>query len=769
MYRNVVVSVVSLSLYLVTNIVFANGEKNTSSEQQTKRNSVTTYSIPAVLSETEFSKSEELIEFLQRPDVKKELTSLARQVFENIDDIEELPSRYKMALWSILGQNQSLYDFIARADKPMEHFHYTVRAKAKELDSVSPKVTGVLERLLPTITDEELYQASNSMLWQLSLGRDYLLYLINSAKQEQSLTQNSLLNLIYNFEYYWVYADLKPVAEEQVEQEVFNRFDIQSDVLITTPDGVELSAVVVTKKGAKKKRPTALQFTIYANKDYHISNALHAASHGYNAVFANSRGKRQSSNPITPWRYDGEDANRVIDWISRQSWSDERVVMYGGSYNGFTTWAATKHRHPSLKAIAAFAAASPITGLPVQNNVFLTPNYEWYFFVTNNKNMDDSVYADYQRWSKLKTNLFESGRAFKDIDAIDGQPNPWFQELIKHPEYDEYYQAMAPWQEDYAKIDIPVLSVTGYFDPGQVSALDFLKRHYKHKPDANHTLLIGPYSHRGAQGKADTSFSNIEIDPVALHKDTEELTFQWFDHILYGMEKPQLLKDKVNYQLMGSNKWLHHSSYSELNQQGIGYYLSFEGEQGKLVNSEPKQHTKVTQVVDLANREVQHNLSPWPIVQDKLVAETGVVYRSEPFAKAMQYAGEPGGYFDISINKRDVDLGFSLYQQKPNGELQLLSHYLGRASYARDMSQRQLLLPNKKTRVPLANGQMMAQVIEQGSRLVLVVDVNKNEFAQVNMGTGKDVSEEVIADGKNKLEITWHSSSKLHLPIKPLI
>ena len=767
MMRKLLLTGLTMALCFASDIGAANEQteiKSAGSQIQ-----IDTYAVPEFIRSTKFTDSAQLIAYLQDPKVKKEVASLAQTMFSNIADIDALPPRYKMALWSILGQSSSLLNYIEASDKPMEHFHYLVRTKAKALDSTEPKVQQVLNQLLPSISDEALYQASNSMLWQLDLGRDYLMYLINNAKQQNQLNQDRLLTLIFNFEYYWVYADLQPLAKQKVKEETYRRFDIQTDVVIKTPDGVELSAVVVTKKGEKKKRPTAMVFTIYANEGYHVSNAVHAASHGYNAVFANSRGKRMSNNAITPWRYDGEDATRVIDWITKQDWSDQRVVMYGGSYNGFTTWAATKHRHPGLKAIAAYAAASPITGLPVQNNIFLTPNYEWYFFVTNNKTMDDSVYSEHQRWSELKTNLFKSGRAFNDIDAIDGEPNPWFQELLQHPDYDEYYQAMAPWQEEYSKIDIPVLSVTGYFDPGQVSALDFVKRHYQYKPDANHTLLIGPYSHNGAQGRADFAFSNVKIDPVALQKDTEELTFEWFNHVLYGTKKPKLLQGKVNYQLMGSNQWVHHDSYQALNQEGIAYHLNVVGEQGHLVTELPKPASKVTQVVDLADRETQHNLSPWPMVQRELKAETGVVFRSEPFNETMQYAGEPTGYFDISINKKDVDIGFTLYQQKANGELHVLSHYLGRASYANDMSQRQLLTPHKKTRVPVINGQMMAQVIDKGSRIILVLDVNKNQNAQVNMGTGKDVSVETIADGKEKLTITWHSSSALHLPIKPMI
>ena len=47
------------------------------------------------------------------------------------------------------------------------------------------------------------------------------------------------------------------------------------------------------------------------------------------------RAKRTAPR-VDPIQHDGEDARAVIDWIAKQSWSDGRVGMYGGSYSGFT-------------------------------------------------------------------------------------------------------------------------------------------------------------------------------------------------------------------------------------------------------------------------------------------------------------------------------------------------------------------------------------------------------------------------------------------------
>ena len=60
---------------------------------------------------------------------------------------------------------------------------------------------------------------------------------------------------------------------------------------------------------------------------------------------------------------------------------------------------------------------------------------------------------------------------------------------------------------------------------------------------------------------------------------------------------------------------------------------------------------------------------------------------------------------------------------------------------------------------------MTAKLIEKGSRLVMVLNVNKNANAQVNLGSGKDVSDETIADAGEPLEIKWFSDSVINIPL----
>ena len=743
---------------------------------QAKDSQAPVFETPAALVLSEMATKQDAKKLMDSTDLLGQLQVLAKQIDSN--SYSEFSDSDKIAIDSLANQPAKVIANIESNKYPLNFFHYNLYAQAQALANVrgSIKLTSIDQGLLQLATDsltglsdENLHKIGYTLGWSLSMGQDYMFDLFKAYKNNKTLTLKQTAHLLSNFQLYKVYQKILPVALPIVEAEQNKRYTVNSDVLVKTPDGATISVIVVRKRGDTQKRPSAFQFSIYADEDWEIKEAMHAAAHGYVGVIANTRGKGRSPDTIIPWEHDGKDATAVIGWISKQSWSDSRVAMYGGSYLGFTQWAAAKHLHPALKTIVPYEAANLMTGLPVENNIFITPNYQWAFHVTNNKTMDHSVYADWKHWQEVYDELFESGRAFNDIDKIEGNPNPWFQKWLSHPSYDSYYQSMLPYQQDYQKINIPVLTITGYFG-ASISAVDFLTNHYQYNKNADHTLLIGPYSHGTAQGIPRSHHSNYQLDDVALEKDTKEITFQWFDHVLFDKPKPELLKDKVNYQLMGSNTWQHKSSFAELNKQAVTYHLGTTLDNNEHYSLTTKQQnatdfTKLT--VDMSERKNQHNVKSWQVIQKELKEPNGLIFTTEPFSTAQQLAGSITGHFALAINKKDVDIGFKFYELKENGETFQLAHYISRASYANDMSKRQLLTPNKKTIVPIINSTMTAKLIEKGSRLVLVLNVNKNTGAQVNMGTGKDVSHETIADAGAPLEVKWFSDSQINIPITP--
>lgn len=591
---------------------------------------------------------------------------------------------------------------------------------------------------------------------------------ISALAGKEKLKPDEALDLIGRYVQFEVYRAAAPFSGPLIVEDDNARYIIERGALIKTPDGATLSAIVVRPKKATTPLPAAFEFTIYADLGRDLGDPKFAASRGYAGVLVHARGKGLSPDKIDPYEHEVDDTRAAIDWISKQPWSNGAVGMYGGSYNGYAAWAATKKLHPALRAIVPYAAAIPGFGLPMENNVFNNANYGWAFYVSNNKYLDQITYNQPERWRSLNTNWYLSGRPYRDIDKIDGTLNPLLQRWLNHPSFDSYWQAKIPFGDDFAKIDIPVLTITGYYDDGQLSAMWYLREHYRHNPSAQHYLLIGPYDHFGTQGSIKPSLlRGYQVDPVAQF-DTPEITFQFLDYVMRGGPKPTMLKDKINYEVMGANTWKHARSLQAMSSANLRLYLSSvkDGGRYRLAEAKPAAQRFIEQTVDLADRTTSNNdYYPFPIVRDALQPATGLVFVSDPLTAPLEISGSFSGELKISINKKDVDLGVSLYELSPDGKVMQLSYYLGRASYANDMTTRKLLAPGEKRSVPLGATRMTSRQLLAGSRLLVVADVNKNSFHQVNHGTGGDVSAESVKDAGEPLRVRWYADSYIDLPV----
>ncbi|HEX4648589.1 MAG TPA: CocE/NonD family hydrolase [Steroidobacteraceae bacterium] len=547
-----------------------------------------------------------------------------------------------------------------------------------------------------------------------------------------------------------------------------SRYEIEDHVLIRTADGATLSATVVRPRAGAPRLPALLTLDIYTDPAEYIRRCEDAADHGYVGVIADTRGKRLSRDPIVPYEHEASDADAVIEWIAKQPWSNGEVGMRGGSYSGFSAWAAAKHLPAALRTIAVSAAAIPGLGLPMYNNVFLNANYGWGFYVSDNTLLDEKTYGDASRWQQLPVRWFASGRRYRDIDRIDGTPNPLLQRWLDHPAFDAYWQAMVPWKSDFARIDIPVLTITGYYDDGQISALEYVRQHYRFNPHARHYVVIGPYDHFGTHRahKADV-LRGYAIDPVAQFS-TPGLVYEWMDYVLRGAAKPALLEDRINFEVMGGNAWQHAPSIERMAPSRLTLYFSDarQSDRFRLTPTKPPPGHRLEQTVDLADRSVETNLHyyPDPIIEKTLERPTELRFISAPFKEGQVVSGSFTGELEVTLNKKDADLGVTIFEELPDGRLFHLAYWLGRASFAADPEVRTLLVPGRATRIPFTTT-VVSRLLNPGSRLLVLLDVDKNRFAQVNYGTGKDVSAESVADAGEPLRVSWHSDSFIEVPL----
>jgi putative CocE/NonD family hydrolase len=594
---------------------------------------------------------------------------------------------------------------------------------------------------------------------------------LGQLKGKGDLAVSEALHLVSDFSGREIYRAFGSATAQLLADDDAKRYVTQRDLLVTMPDGAKVCTLVVRPAGSPKL-PALLLFTIYNDPGTLLREARRAASNQYAGVVGLTRGKGCSPDAIVPYDHDGADAAALIDWIATQPWSDARVGMYGGSYSGFTPWAATKYMPKALKAIMVGAANAPGIDAPMEGNVFWNFPYPWGFYTTDNKTLDNATYNDHARWDALNRNWYLSGRPYRDLDKIEGTPNPLWDSQIAHPSYDAYWQRLIPYKEEFARIDIPVLQTAGYYYGGPGAAVYYLSQHYQYKPKAEHYLLIGPYDHFSAQRGTATGDGDIDtlngykLDPAA-HIDLSELRFQWFDHVFKGAVKPAILADKINYQVTGANRWKHAPSLTAMSNHEVRFYLSAQLSNGShtLAARQPASAAAMQQTINFADRSDADLQTPGGGIQDKdLDSSNAILFISEPLEKSTELSGLFSGHLEFVTNKKDFDFQVALYEKTASGDFVQLAPYWSRASYVKSLTQRELLAPGKLQTLDFHSMRLMSRQVAAGSRLIAVLGIIKDPTRQLNYGTGGEVSREAIVDAKVPLKISWHSASYIGFP-----
>lgn len=534
-------------------------------------------------------------------------------------------------------------------------------------------------------------------------------------------------------------------------------YNIRDSVMIETRDGHFISAIIVTTKTITTPLPAILFYTPYYQGSDDIFFGKLSADKGYAGVVAYCRGIRTDLNNFFPYEKDGDDAYDVINWISKQSWCNGRVGMFGGSYLGFVQWSAIKKIHPALKTIVPQVAIMPGFDSPMENNIPQGFALPWPNDILKYKPLPKD----------LNYTWYEKGSSYRSLDTLAGQPNRIFQKWLRHPDYDNYWKNMVPTATEYASLTIPILSTTGYYDGAQTGNMQYIRRYYQYNKNPNLYLVIGPYDHFGGQRKASPFLYGYHIDTVA-NISMRELVYQWFDFILKGKNKPDLLKDKINLEVMGANEWKHVSSLDQISNDTLIFYMATdiaEKTEYALANQKPGKAQFLEQVIDMNDRSTQHNYYTSFIINDSLDKSNGLVFVSPPFTTPITINGNFHGRLHVSINKKDFDFSLAFYEQMPDGKYFNLGNYVGRASYAKNNNKRQLLVPGRKTSIPFGNSHLVIKKINAGSRLVIVLNVNKHPFEEINYGSGKNVHDETILDAGEPLQVKWFTDSFIKVPV----
>jgi hypothetical protein len=279
---------------------------------------------------------------------------------------------------------------------------------------------------------------------------------------------------------------------------------------IPMQDGVRLAVTLYMPAGAKagERFPALLEYLPYRKDDDEarrdFGTHTYFARRGFVGARVDIRGFGTSEGTPPDREYSAQeqqDAEEVIAWLARQSWSNGNVGMLGISWGGFNSIQMALRKPPALKAILAAAATEELFKEDVHyiDGVFHVDEFE----LTMDLDEGRSGAPDFSL----------------DESVIGPRMNspPWSLTYMKHQRDGAFWRApLRPIDE----LEVPVFLIGGLQDGYRDSIPRMLE-----KVKAPIKAWIGPWNH---------GFPN-ESDYGPLYEWRDQAV-RWFDYWLKGRD-----------------------------------------------------------------------------------------------------------------------------------------------------------------------------------------------------------------------------------------
>jgi putative CocE/NonD family hydrolase len=404
--------------------------------------------------------------------------------------------------------------------------------------------------------------------------------------------------------------------------------------------------------------------------------------------------------------------------------------------------------------------------------------------LTSGHTSQEKIFGDDVFWTAKFKELYLHHRAFKDIDAIAGNPSPIFQTWISHPMMDAYWDAYNPTADQYSKINLPILTITGQYDGDQPGAFMHYRQHLAHASaaaKARHYLIIGPWDHAG------TRTPKEEVDGLKFGKasllDMNKLHREWYDWTMKTGGKPEFLKNRVAYYVLGNGAedWRYADTLGAVTKESRPLYLaSRDGranelfESGALASAPAQQAAPDNYVydpLDISSAKVDGaEISNMLTDQRWVLQQSGkyLVYHSAPFEQETDIAGFPKLTAFIALDQPDTDFRVMLFEIQPDGTSVAISSASLRARYRAGTREAHLVEKGKVERYDFEHFTFVARRLQAGSRLRLIIAPMNTLYSEKNYNSGGVVAEETGKDAHTVNATLYHDAehpSALYIPI----
>jgi len=553
--------------------------------------------------------------------------------------------------------------------------------------------------------------------------------------------------------------------------------DFRWNQKIPLRDGVQLSATVYTPRGQKAPAPCIFTLTPYIGQSYH-DRGIYFAAHGYPFLTVDVRGRGNSEGQYDPLLQEAHDGYDVVEWLAKQPFCNGKISMWGGSYAGYDQWAAAKEFPPHLATIVPVAAPYAGVDFPMRGNIFGPYDLQWLTF-TSGRTSQDKIFGDNAFWNAKFRAWFESGAPFKDIDTLVGAPSAIFQRWLQHPHPDAFWDSYNPTAEQYARLSIPILTITGAYDGDQPGALAHYREYMKNASAdgrARHYLIIGPWDHAATRTPR-AEIGGLKFAPASL-VDLPQLHLEWYAWTMQGGPKPQFLQKAVAYYVMGGERWRYADTLEGITSQSLPYYLDSSsnatdvlaaGALGQQAASgKPDHYVYDPHDVSFAADEATADLEDLTD-QHATYAQRGkqLVYHSAPFDKDTEISG----FFKLSawigIDQPDTDFDVTISEIRADGRSINLTSDVLRARYRDSLREPKPVATHAAQRYDFDRFTFVSRQIGKGSRLRLTIAPINSMFSEKNYNASNPVSEQSMKDARPVTVTLFHDRahpSALYVP-----
>jgi uncharacterized protein len=137
---------------------------------------------------------------------------------------------------------------------------------------------------------------------------------------------------------------------------------VDRDLRVPMPDGVVLLADRYAPRAGGQGLPVALLRSPYGRRGAIAAAAARPlAERGFQVLMQSTRGTFGSGGAFDPFRHEREDGIATLEWVVKQPWFGEAVVLVGGSYLGYVQWAVADSLPLEVKAMIPQVTESALT------------------------------------------------------------------------------------------------------------------------------------------------------------------------------------------------------------------------------------------------------------------------------------------------------------------------------------------------------------------------------------------------------------------------